>query len=201
MATGEHYTVTITAGASSYGDVQNVFVYEQTAGTGNAHTLADAFISDVLAGIVNIISSATVFTQIDVVNLEDPADFWTEPITEAGALGGDFMPPFVAAAFEYVRATRSVSNGRKSFGWIPEDQVNSGFPISGYLTALNLVATTLGNNVDDVTTSSSWEPVIWRRPGTYVSGVVTDPGLFYPISAVVFKRISSQNTRKIGRGS
>jgi len=201
MAIGNHYTVTLTSDFSVLGELQNVFVYEQTAGSGNASTLAEAFQSDVLAAIVNIISGNTTYTQLDVINLDNTSDFHTMALTEVGAIAGEALPPFVTAAFEYVRADRAVQNGRKSFGVIAESSQSNGFATPDYVTACGLVATALESDVEDTATSSLWEPVIWRRPGTYASGVVTAPGEFYPINGVVFKRISTQNTRKIGRGS
>jgi len=201
VATGDRFLVTLTAGASSLGDIQNVFAYEQVAGTGNAHTLADAFLDDVVSALVAIISVQTLFTEIYVVNLDLDSDFWTKSISNSGVITGDALPPFVSATFEYVRTTRAVQNGRKAFGTIPESSQIGGVAVPDYVTACNTLGDILEDGIQDITTGSDWSPRIWRRPGTYASGVILAPGLFYPVADIVFRGISSQNTRKIGRGS
>lgn len=201
MAIGDKYIVTLRGNFGIISSIENVFAYLALAGSGNAHTLATAFADQLLPVILNAISGNTSFGTVEVINLDTPTDFWTETVSETGAIAGDSMPPFVTATFEYLRADRTVQNGRKAFGTIAEASVMNGFPESSYNAVLDALAGALADTLTDVSTSSEWAPRIWRRPGTYAAGVVLPPGDFYPITDVVFRSISSQNTRKAGRGS
>jgi len=202
MAVGEHYVVTLNAFNNiSLEDVANVFVYEQTLGTGGAVELYNGFQTLLIPGITAILSDQWKGTSIEVYCLEDPTDYWTQLISSVGQLSGDMMPPYVSATFRYLRTSRAFGNGRKAFGPIPESEVTNGRATPGYIASLDALAGSLEDPVTEITTSSTWLPVIWRRPGTYVSGVVTPPGLFNRVGGVAFVDISTQNTRKFGRGS
>ena len=203
MAINDHFVVTLQGrNILSGGEASdNVFVYEQIAGTGGAADLATAFADSVYGDIVNILSTSWNFVACDVVNLENPVDFANFTTAVNGQRSGETLPPFVAAAFRYRRTSRSFNNGGKRFGPISENDIAGGIPTSEYHDLLVTLADTLGANIVDSATASQWKPAIWRRPGTYVSGVVPAPGLFNLINDVDFIAISTQNTRKFGRGS
>jgi len=196
MATGDRFILTATIDYGSFQTMENVFAYEQTAGSGNASTLSASFISDRAPDIADILSGDAHFSQIEVINVDDTSDFHLEAVAIPGVIGGEVLPPFVAAAFEYVRADRAVHNGRKSFGPLSESSQIGGNATSSFAVDCSDLAIVLAADITDTTTSSAWTPKIFRRPGTYASGVVAAPGAFYGITGVVYKRISSQNTRK-----
>jgi hypothetical protein len=203
MASGDHYTLTLHGrnSVAGYADADNVFVYEQTGGTGGASELMFEWMTNQLPAIVDCLSVAWEFADVQVINLDDPTDFDQTFVGSNGTRTGDPMPSFVAAGFTYARSSRLFNNGSKRLGPISEGDVASGQPVSGYLTLLQAAATLMGQPIIDAGTVSTWVPVIWRRPGTYDSGVVSPPGLFNPINDVRFTAITTQNTRKIGRGS
>lgn len=202
MAVGEHYVITLNAfNDVSTEDVANVFCYEQTLGTGGSVEIFNAFQTLVLPKIAAILSFKWIGTSIDCYSLEDPTDYYSNIISTVGVLGGDMMPPFVAATFRLIRTSRAFNNGRKAFGPLPEDQITNGRAISGYVGNLDTLAGALQDPLTEITTSSTWLPVIWRRPGTYASGVVAPPGDFNRVGAVAFSDISTQSTRKFNRGS
>lgn len=199
---GDHYSLVLRGHSSGSGvAIQNQFIYELTDGTGTAMAFGDYWEANVLPSILGILSSATVVDDLYVVNLDDPSDFHVTVSGATGVVGDEAMPPFVAFEFEYVRTTRAINNGRKSFGLVAEGSVTGGVISGATATAAAALADLLGSNLTDVVGPKTWAPRLWRRPGTYASGVVSAPGLFYPVQEVNYRRVSTQNTRKIGRGA
>jgi hypothetical protein len=196
MATGDKYVVTLqsTFSPDPLNTFVNVFAYEG-AGTGStASDLYIAFLASIVAGIASIVADAVDFGLTTVVNLDDPADFYIATAGISGVRTGQTLPQFNAWEYEYLRATRSVHNGRKSFSVITEgDQANGIADPTFETTDLEPFAVALSSDLLGFA-SASYIPRIWRRAGTYVSG--TFPDTFYPISGVVYNRISTQNTRK-----
>jgi len=202
MAVGDHFQLTLRSTDSiNHLDVQNVFAYEQTFSTQGANALVVGFVDNVLPYIAAILSNATVFVDIVCINLDDLSDYVTQTLGGDGDVGGDAMPPFVAFEFEYVRTTRAVNNGRKSFGLVPESSVANGVAVAGVVTALETLEGALLGPLTETISGAIYKPMIWRRPGTYSSGTVSAPGAFFDVADVNYRAISTQNTRKIGRGS
>lgn len=202
MATGDMFLLTLTASRVGGGDImQNVFGYQQLDGLEGSSELANEFIEENLPSILAIVSEQTTFTGVSCINLNDPTDFASITLTgNAGEGNGDPMPPFVSWTFEYVRADRTVRNGRKAFGLVPEVGVTDGVVDPAWVTFVNATATALAGDLDSEGDGSSWRPRIYRRPGTYSSGVVAAPGAMYPIQTVSYSSVSTQNSRKFGRG-
>jgi len=203
MATvGDRYLLTLRAhSVDNSQSIQNVFAYELTVGPGGANTCAIAFATNIMPAIEAVISVQTFYDDCVVINLDDPTDYQTFVISGTGAVTGDSMPTFCAWEFEYIRTNRTVNNGRKSFGVLSEASQSNGEPLSGVVTNLATLANSLADELQEVSGPSRWEPKIFRRPGTYLSGTVAAPGQFFDVDDVVFRRLSTQNTRKTGRGS
>lgn len=202
MAAGNHYILTLQGEDARNGQAcQNVFCYQQVAGTGSHQALLDRFGDTQFPAIMNILSDYWRPVQLVVINLDDPTDYGNLITAVGGQVTGEAEPSFVAAAFEIVRSSRAFNNGRKSFGPIAQADVLQNGPSDDMRARCNTLAALLLDPIADVDTSSSFVPRIWRRPGTYASGVVAAPGQFNAPSGVVFRSISSQLTRKSGRGS
>lgn len=203
MATvGDRYLVTLRAHSNiNTQAVQNVFAYELMSGAGGASLLNDSFALNVLPGIQDVCVGDTHFDDLYTINLDDFGDFDTKTLGVTGLVAGDAMPSFVAWEFEYVRLSRAVNNGRKAIGLVSEASVTSGEADPGILTDLNSLATIFSAPVVAASLAAQWDPRIYRRPGTYASGVVAPPGQFFGIVDVRYRRVSTQNTRKTGRGS
>jgi len=199
---GNHYVITMRSHAvTNDQSIQNVFCYEVIDGTPTAEFLGDYFKANVLPTIQAILSNGTIIDDFYVVNLEVPSDFATVTSGDDGDIGGDSMPTFVAFEFEYVRTDRTINNGRKAFALVPEDSVVGGVVTPTVRALCNTLADQLAADLVDVGIGASYRPKIWRRPGVYAAGAVAAPGSFFPVADVKFNRISSQNTRKTGRGS
>jgi hypothetical protein len=203
MATvGDKYLLTIRSHSIiNSQSIQNVFAYQLDSGAGGAAALNDSFATLILLPLSALLNEETAIDDLYTINLDDPTDYDDKLIGGQGTVTGDPMPSFVGWAFEYVRATRAVSNGRKTFGLISETSVAAGEATAAAKTDLDLLAVAMSAPIVTAGLTSTWLPKIYRRPGTYSGGAVAAPGVFYPISDVRYVKVSSQNTRKVGRGS
>jgi len=196
MATGDRFILTIRGSQDGFGaDIDNVFAFEQVAGGGGAAALNNAFAGPVCAKIREALSVAYNMQELYTINVDDLADFSTLTIDEPGEVGGEVLPPFMAWAFTYQRTTRAVNNGRKAFSPIGEASINGGNATAEALIILEALAGLLTVSQGDLD-GNEWSPRLWKRPGTYSTGVVAAPGAFYSFGNVVYARVSTQNTRK-----
>jgi len=197
-AAGDHYILTMKTVASSFPGFPafNVFAYEQITSTGGAADIAEAFVDTIPVLIAAVLSNLCAIVELNTYCIEDDAEFDLTTFAESGDISGDVLPPFTGWTFQYNRATRAAHNGRKNFGLVPESAWASNAPASGVLPNLTAIGTALGDDL--VGASGNYRPRIWRRAGTYKEdGVPTVfPDTFYPVSAVVFKTVGSQNSRK-----
>jgi hypothetical protein len=203
MATvGDRYLLTLRGHSNiNTQSIQNVFAYELTLGAGGAANLNDAFDANVMPQIQGVTVGDTHFDDLYTVNLDDPTDFHTQVLSVTGLVSGDASASFLVWEFEYLRASRAVNNGRKAIGMVSESSVTGGEADPSILVDLSNLAVTFSSPLSDVGVTTTWTPRIFRRPGTYSSGVVAPPGEFFPIFDVLYRRVSTQSTRKSGRGS
>ena len=200
MALGDRYRLDDLQTYLSQGCL-NIYFYKWISGSGGgAADLIAAWEDAMLDPITDIQVASLTHVAIQSINVDDVTDYGLDvPVTNnVGNNSGQGMPPFVCWAFRYNRATRAVRNGQKRIPGVPESGVEDGVASSGSLDALAGVATAMaGTLVSDAL--CHYEPRIMRRvfdPGTGIT-TYTD----FPISGVIYTRVSSQNTRKFGRGS
>jgi len=202
MAVGDRFQLTLRSTDSvNHLEVANVFTYEQTFSTQGADALAVGFVDNVLPYIAAVVSNVTIFVDLTIINFDDLSDYTTVALGGDGDVGGDAMPPFVTFDFEYIRTTRAVNNGRKAIGLVPESSVVNGVAVAGVADALAALAGAFAGPLTETISGAIYKSMIWRRPGTYASGAVAAPGAFFDIGSVTYRAVSTQNTRKIGRGS
>lgn len=208
MANGDIYQVIDTSTFQGQKMI-NVYFYrwDSVVVTGDADTLADEFIANVLPKVCAIQIAQVVHTQIDVNNLFNPSDRTTRAISEpgTGAIGSvDFLPIFNAVNFSLVQDNGAIRNGSKRYGGLVESWQTSGvITDSNVLTWLQDLADQLKdallNGVVDtffpVVVGRILDGTSYRLPanaGEAVFGGITD--------AVFDALISSQVSRKIGTG-
>lgn len=195
-AVGDKYVLTLTCfeGANVDNPLINVFAYEATDGFPAAVELAGAFISDVVPALQACVASPTQIADVEVINLDDPTDFAVTTIGVVGTVVSQYLPRFNGWEFEYLRGTREVHNGRKTFGLVPEPYVTDGVIDASAVSSIEALELALESAVVASGATSTYIPRIWRRAGVYVGG--TFPDTFYPIYGVEYRRVSTQNTRK-----
>lgn len=174
-----------------------------------------------------LLQAQTTAYQIDEIivrNLWSVTDFITQPVSGTGWQGGitvasgDALPTFVAAKLRTNRVRTDIRRGTLSLTGGTEEQVEgSDVWTSGYMTLLEAVATAL-NAPPAVTiggASTSFLPSVFKKEDYVVPGsdpvrkayrYYTDFALFQaniasPVTWSAVERVSSQVSRKIGRGA
>lgn len=169
----------------------NVYYYQQTSGAASdADDLALNWAIDVMPSLLAIQSVRIGYIRIEVINLDNPTDFHTAPLTSgnAGLRAGEMLPQFVAWAFRLNRASMLSRHGQKRIMGVAESDQSNGVEVAGMATALATAAAALGANVTDAI-GGSWTPRIARI-------APPSPHTSFPITGATYVRISSQNTRK-----
>lgn len=177
-------------------EVRNVLHYRvSSVGTADESGLSIAFNLTVLPKMLDVQHSTLEHYRQTVLNLSDNlgwADIDLIP-DQGGVLLGEAMPPFVAYAFRKNRATRSTRSGQLRVAGLPEGVQNFGLAESSIMDDLDELATALGQAISDGT-GGLYIPVIVRKTA---EGAL---GSWNAIDNFEFTAISSQNSRKYGRG-
>jgi len=179
----------------------NVWHYQQTVlGTGASQcvNLNNAFIAAILPTLVQTQLSTVTHLVLETINLTTPGDFENRPlINSVGTQPGEGMPPYVSWAFTLYRASRLSRNGYKRIVGVPEALVSNGIAIPAAAAYLTAFAGVLASPITDPASGAVFKPVIYRKFATSTGG---QPGTF-DIAAGVYGGVSTQNTRKFGRGA
>ena len=198
MAIGNHYIIKVF---STYLAQQllNVYAYELNSGTVTAADVALAFETQVQTSVMGAIVGGTTIDNIQVYNLEVPDDFAIISSALSGLSSGDGMPPYVSMSILYRRASRAVRNGHKRLGGVSEAHQSQGVLDSATIAILNDFALASATPLIGTSPAFTATPKIWRRARLHPT-VFTDT--FFDIaSAVVNENLTTQNTRKFGRGA
>lgn len=175
--------------------VENVWVYEQIAGAGNYNDMALAWLEDVWPQYKALSNNHYRLNELYITNLDNLDDFGTVTVDQVGSVDSAGLPSYDTWGFKLTRTTRAVQNGKKFVGLIGETDQENGVPTIDALTRLAAMEVKLIANIQYVGSSAIYSPRIWRRPGTYESGVVAAPGLFFPIGSASFTKITTFKTR------
>lgn len=177
--------------------------------------------------LANFLAAQTTAYQIDEIivrNLWSVTDFVTQPVSGAGWQGsivigaGDGLPMFVAAKLRTNRVRTDIRRGTLSLtGGTEEQTEGADVWTSGYLTLLNNVAGSLNTppSYTNGGASTQFLPSVFKKEDYVVPGsdpvrkayrYYTDFALFQaniasPVTWSAVERVSSQVSRKIGRGA
>lgn len=161
-----------------------------------AEAIWDGFKTAFMTSLLSITHSAMRYNGLRVDDYTDPA----HPFGDYGFLDGQggygangSLPAFNAWGFELQRTNRTTKAGSKRFCGVPEDYQLNGVQ-EGASTQLLAVAVGLDTVVDCITDSGvefSLVPII-ARPATSGMSILA----WQPVSGAVYKRITTQNTRK-----
>ena len=167
--------------------------------------IAEVFSTYYIGAIDDIQSTGIVHTRAIVKNLTNGVDIHEEVYSIAGTATGDNLASFYASAFRLVRSNLTTRHGQKRIGGIPEGHVNGNAITAGIAAAYAAVATVLGSQfvrTGTVDHDFSLTPVIVGRIPTGSPGAgQLDLSIINPISSAQFIRVTTQTTRREGRGS
>jgi hypothetical protein len=200
MPSGNHYEL-IDKQISQSQILLNVYCYEQISGSGGAEELANTWETEVLPAVLDIQSANVGHTNIIVNNLDDLSDFFDKGLTgQNGSVSGDMLPVYDAFVLKMVRGTRASRNGWKRIPGVAESAQHDGIVGSTTFTALGTLAGLLFDELD-AGDGNTWKLRIWRRHREASEGHPEVAQAFFPIADVEpLPNVSTQNTRKIGRG-
>ncbi len=175
------------------------------------------FVEMVLPHIRNVVSHHWSAVMVYTIAPQQPDVFAAHAFTPGSTLGlrtGEAMPMFAAWGMEVQRQRRDIRNGYKRFGPIAETDQNGGVATAGALTNLNLLrnAMNLPLELTYQEGGSTASMVIVKRvkyipdperPTRYAYRIPIggDPLVYYTANQWVYDRLTTQNTRKIGRGA
>jgi hypothetical protein len=199
MAVGDIYNIV----ATGHMDLQLVInSYHYALNSGSApvtlNALAADFASVVIQPVRAIQTTAMLWESVLVQDVDPTGLAFTLTFSpaEAGNVSDESLPPFACWSFLMVRHNRSTFNGHKRFAAIPETWQSEGVISAGHTTAIGNVQTALAASIN--AGSGTYIPVIYS---TILNGVLRATPLVNLIDSAQFKGITSQNTRKFGRGS
>jgi len=184
----------------------NVFQYEITTTAPfniavNGQEVADAIYEVILDVLDPLVTTNIAYDHVTMKNLSDPIEVWdgTPTLTRNGTIASDPMPPFTAWGFKLTRTNASTRNGSKRFWGVAEADVAIGEPTAGVAARINAMSAFLGNPftvTPDYPTAPDIElqPVICRKDAT--GALITSQ----PVVSASFRAVTTQNTRKFGRG-
>lgn len=179
----------------------NIFGYEETGAGGSCHDLSDIFDTNVVTNVALIMAGGSGFSSIEVINLDNPADFFTGvPVAGGGSVSSEILPPQDSYAYEYVRGTRASHNGQKRFAGVPEAYQSDGSVIGGYIARVQALAGYLSAALTGAS-AATYTPRIMRYvyPVPNPSHLPPISVVAFPISTVIYKGLSTQNTRKLNK--
>lgn len=211
------YVVTLKSRIGAV-EVRQDFAYQVTltAGGDEAYQLAFGFWNWLEAsGINTVVANNTTFYGVSVRNLYYPTVFHelggVTPVT--GIHEGNKAPTFLCVSFKSNKPAYGQRPARKRFGGLTEDLLNGDYITggAGYPDMLDNFAVALGDFIQTGGTPATYqfEPVVVKR----VKYVTADDKVAYRypqsaeeadiFQAVIWswdEKVTTQNTRKLGRG-
>lgn len=182
---------------------RNIYYYRIAAAIGSmtGDEIAEAFFSWNDTVVMPALSTTVTLDSVQVDNVSDGLSFGEFSATGYnGSQAGEAMGPFVAYGFTLLRTDKSTRNGFKRYAGVVEQAQSNGAIQSSWTgySALKTIESQLSAQLALVGASGQLDidPVIYgdvtpTRPTPvwqYVSGAVLQP------------RITTQNSRKVGRG-
>lgn len=195
MATNDKFR--LTARATYLGQqIQNVYHFIQTAGTGGAQPLAQEFRLSWLIDIALVQNVGVSNFNALVVNLDDDEDFadFTYSSAELGKVTGEGLPSYVCWTYRVTRTSRLFRNGFKRFVGVSESSIVGNNAAAAFEAALATLGTALSTDIDDG--SNTWAIIIPRYTGT--PPVLNNWDI---AGNVNYSHVGSQVSRKVGRGT
>lgn len=210
MAIGAGSLIEVAIGGAIFSQQwMNVYTYLVVGelGSPTASDWGEALWNDLKATLRPLVSAAHdgAFVYARVREMDDPAGEYGEyavPVGERGGTlswsGGDVLPPMLAAAIRLTVGTRVTRPGQKRIPGADEAQMANAIWVPGYLAALNAhgFALTQPSTLGAPALGSEVQPVIVSRDR--VTGL---PQAHQAVTGyVVSSYVTTQNTRKVGRG-
>lgn len=165
-----------------------------------------AFVGQVLEPIAGIQVDDVIYNLLRIENLTQNTDPVEKSLTLTGTVTSEPEPGFMAYEVKLLRTTKVTRHGRKSFVGVTENAIVNG-TLSLSTEQVEDMETACSTNIVDGVIAGNpivLLPIIVGRVKTTVGGktyYVPDLTKINPIKGAVVQRVSTQNSRKPGRGS
>lgn len=185
----------------------NVYFYRvDVAGSALTYQdVADYFQTQIVTEVVEIQNVNLVHTSTVIRNVTNGLDIFEDPLAITGGTSLEGAPSFTAASFRLLRATALTRHGAKRIAGIPEVYSLGNDLNPTYSTQIAAVALALGNPVEVDSAGDldlTMTPVIvGRYPVGGPNAGQLDLSKVNDVAAAQFIRISTQTTRRAGRGA
>lgn len=180
----------------------NVFHYGvgATDGTETLDELMAQWTLEYIADVTPIMSAQVQIQYVDGKNLSNGIDIATAtPSSVFGQSAGDVLPAFVAWSFRLNRMTALTRHGHKRIPGVTELRQTNGVVNADFLTQIGTVTSFLAEAFD--VNGTTIAPIIVRRfPQEHAQAGELDLTGINPVISAAYLGISTQNTRKPGRG-
>jgi len=202
MATGDIYELTLSGNLLGQ-TCQNVWVYRNEIADGTAGQLKNLFRDVIIPFITPVIVTRMTFTDIVVINKDDPSDHSVEAFSFPGLRSGDCEGPFDAWGFKKNPNRPDYKAGGTRFAGVEVGANQNGYPNGFYAPRLNSLAGVLSNNL--ITGAVLFHMYIEsERCVKDADGHCTDAPkvhAFIRVSNTTFDTYTTQNSRKFGVGA
>jgi hypothetical protein len=175
-------------------EFENVYYYQvDVLGSGSVGAaLATAFNSVVRPPLLQFQSEACDHVGLGYTNLMNLNEFGTVTTvpTPSGVVTGQGQASFYALTFKLFRTDRSVRNGYKRIGGIPETVVTGNSVDAAFTADVDAFAETLDNDLSS--NGYTFVPVIYGAPTGPPNNL---PERIVPVIDAVFLKVSTQRSR------
>lgn len=131
-------------------DVMNVYHFEKINPELDAEDLATRFAQEFVGELTAIQTAALDHLRIEVINLEDPTDFYIYSLAGiAGAVAGERLNTFTSYKVQFLRRRTDMKHGYKRWPGVAESAVNGEQLIAGTIVSLGGLADILTNGLTD----------------------------------------------------
>jgi hypothetical protein len=177
---------------------ENVFYYYIDADPSSdvqASQFKDAMVTNFGTLLSAVTSTQWTSEHVQVDNLSDPQDFSDTATSEFGGdIAGDCLPSFVAWGFEYGKPAQGYRNGSKRFAGVPEAAQVNGVIDPSVVAAINALAAGLFAPLELTTLGRAVPAILYRA-----TNIAPFPN-GQPAKFVIYKDITSQRSRLVGKG-
>lgn len=185
-------------------NVQHYRVESATPGIPTFDECAQIFAEQYFGELSGIQSAGLTYNRCELVELGG-VDIGTYVYTdnEAGTVSGEYTSTFTSYGVRQVRSTRLTRHGQKRIAGVPEAAVINGLVSATVYNGLVLAAAALWDGFQTLEDPGApgnhivVAPIIWGG----FDALYPDGRYNYISGVVVNTRVTTQNTRKVGRGA
>lgn len=193
--------------------VINVYFYRMTAldgGFAAAQAVVNSWNSQVRILVASLQNPTLVHNRYQCINLFNAGEFYDVLDSDPGTAAGAALSPFFAVGFGAPRINALIRASKRRLAGLNEESLSGNTLIPGAITTANNIAAAFNANLVNVPVmgGNEFQPVAVKRikyttPGGSTAYRLPETILelvYRPITNWAFERVTTQNSRKVGKG-